>query len=387
MAYCNFARGTKAKYTTLTSIDADTIYFITDTGEILINGVNYGSSDTILALIDEAFKEVDYNKTTGVLTFTKEDGTEATVTLPVLTIKKLDTAESGYSASYQLQNQDGTAIGATINIPKDLVVSDGEVKTVTTADTPYTGAVVGDKYIDLTIANTDNKHIYVPVNDLVDIYKAGNGISVSNNTIAVKLDSSGESFLTVGSSGLKLSGVQSAINTAAATATTKIASKTTGHVTVSSASNSDGSTTYTIAEDDIASAASLTSEISRAEAAEDTIEASVGLNADGSHKTTTGNYTSKATTIAGEISALDTQVKTNADAIAAVKADETYVKNVTVNGVEATIANNTATVTIDGGDIKLDGYTAATSSSTITATDTVNDALGKLAYALTWQEL
>lgn len=62
----------------------------------------------------------------------------------------------------------------------------------------------------------------------------------------------------------------------------------------------------------------LDAEIARAKAAEDTIEASVGLAADGSHVTTSGNYTSAATTVVGEIAALDTQVKINADAIAAI---------------------------------------------------------------------
>ena len=61
----------------------------------------------------------------------------------------------------------------------------------------------------------------------------------------------------------------------------------------------------------------MTTEVNRAKAAEDKIEASVGLAADGSHVTTNGNYTSGATTVVGEIAALDRQVKTNADAIAA----------------------------------------------------------------------
>lgn len=38
---------------------------------------------------------------------------------------------------------------------------------------------------------------------------------------------------------------------------------------------------------------------------------------DGSHVKATGNYTKNATTVVGEIAALDTQVKANADAIAA----------------------------------------------------------------------
>ena len=41
------------------------------------------------------------------------------------------------------------------------------------------------------------------------------------------------------------------------------------------------------------------------------------MAADGSHVNTNGNYTSGATTVVGEIAALDTQVKTNANAIAA----------------------------------------------------------------------
>lgn len=55
---------------------------------------------------------------------------------------------------------------------------------------------------------------YVSVKKLVDVYVAGNGINVASNTISIKIDASGESFLTVGTSGLKLSGVQTAIDTA-----------------------------------------------------------------------------------------------------------------------------------------------------------------------------
>lgn len=72
----------------------------------------------------------------------------------------------GSNGSDMTQN---TLVG-TINIPKDLVVNSGEVKVVTTADTPYQGAVVGDKYIDLVLSSGD--HVYIPVKDLVDVYTA-----------------------------------------------------------------------------------------------------------------------------------------------------------------------------------------------------------------------
>lgn len=108
-----------------------------------------------------------------------------------------------------------------------------------------------------------------------------------------------------------------ALDVKATKAHTEVVAKTDGHVRVAVANSTDGThKVVTISENDIASAAALTTEVNRAKAAEDKIEASVGLAADGSHVKANGNYTSGATTVVGEIAALDTQVKANADAIA-----------------------------------------------------------------------
>lgn len=88
------------------------------------------------------------------------------------------TTTSGYAKTYSL-TKDGTEVGAKINIPKDLVVNKGEVKTVTTANTPYTGAAKGDKYIDLTLNDNTKDHIYIPVKDLVDVYTGKNGSKIN----------------------------------------------------------------------------------------------------------------------------------------------------------------------------------------------------------------
>ena len=56
-------------------------------------------------------------------------------------------------------------------------------------------------------------------------------------------------------------------------------------------------------------------EMLRAIDTEDTIKVAVGLDENGNHKTTTGHYTNKATTVVGEIAALDSQVDANATAI------------------------------------------------------------------------
>ena len=98
---------------------------------------------------------------------------------------------------------------------------------------------------------------------MVKDHIAGNGIAISDtNEISVKRDTASENFLTVGENGVKLSGVQAAINAAAASATTKV-EKTDGgsHITVtSSKSDVDGSVTYQISESDIASATALEAE-------------------------------------------------------------------------------------------------------------------------------
>ena len=99
-------------------------------------------------------------------------------------IKKAAEADAGMAATYQLY-KGAAAVGAKINIPKDMVVSSGSVETCAVADQPVEGLVPGDKYIDLVLANADNSHIYIPVSDLVDKYTGGNGINVNSNVISI----------------------------------------------------------------------------------------------------------------------------------------------------------------------------------------------------------
>ena len=70
----------------------------------------------------------------------------------------------------------------------------------------------------LTITfNTDSgkEAITVNLSSLVDTYTAGNGIAIAGNVVSVKRDPNSEGdFLSVGTAGVKISGVQFAINTA-----------------------------------------------------------------------------------------------------------------------------------------------------------------------------
>lgn len=129
------------------------------------------------------------------------------------------TSSESYSTSYKITQGDTafhnlTEIG-TINIPKDMVISSGSLKTATQSDVTnnlYDNIKIGDKYIDLVIANSNNDHIYIPVTDLVDTYLAGDGLSISNYKFSIKKDVTSENYLNVSSNGLKISGIDSRFN-------------------------------------------------------------------------------------------------------------------------------------------------------------------------------
>ena len=118
--------------------------------------------------------------------FLTTDGTDASwANLPVYSIAKDAQAETGYAHTYHL-TKDGVNVGASINIPKDMVVESGTVETCVQDDVPVQGYVVGDKYIDLVLANTAQNHLYILVSDLIDVYQGSTYIDIVNNTISLK---------------------------------------------------------------------------------------------------------------------------------------------------------------------------------------------------------
>ena len=87
--------------------------------------------------------------------------------------------------------QNDVQVGDTINIPKDYLVKSASVKTVSTANNPVSGYVVGDKYLDFVINTKDStgtdEHLYVLVSDLIDTYTADEStLTLSSNTFSVK---------------------------------------------------------------------------------------------------------------------------------------------------------------------------------------------------------
>ena len=279
-------------------------------------------------------------------------------------VKKVETGlASNVKEAYQLvQTVDGKDTDVQVQIP---VYKDSSLKSVELVDEDDKGTKGQFLKFTYIIEDGSESVVYLDCSKFLVESEFKDGLTVSDSgEVSVLVDADSEDFLSVSASGVKVSGVQDAIDTAvsdakaeligdaaedyntmgkledkiqevdkkASAAHTKVNAKADGHVTVTveAKATADGVaySEVTVAENDIASADDLEAEITRAKAAEDTIEASVGLAEDGSHKTTDGNYTSKATTIAGEIAALDAQVKANADAIDVLNGTDTVTGSV-----------------------------------------------------------
>lgn len=114
---------------------------------------------------------------------------------PAVTLEQLTTATDGMLKTYELK-QYGASLGK-IEIPKDFLVKDAIIGTVTVAGKPYAGAVVGEKYIDFTInakedaEAKDVKHLYIPLNDIFSGLAGSTGdeikVDVNGNIISATL--------------------------------------------------------------------------------------------------------------------------------------------------------------------------------------------------------
>ena len=303
--------------------------------------------------------------------------------------------ESNVKEAYQLLDEDSKVSGETIKIYKDSSLK--EVNLV--------GQELQFTYI---LADGSDSTVGVDVSTFLAESEFKNGLEVVNHVVNVKVDAASEDFLTVGAAGVKLSGVQAAINQAksdligdaaaeyntlgkledkiialdakASSAHTVVNAKDDGHVTVAVVKSEDGThNVVTVSEDDIASATDLTNEIAHRKAV-------TGIDGDAYTKHTTDTIIGEAISLDDADVKLATKLKAVSDAVDGIKGDKNFVKSLTVNNVPADVANNAATVTIDGADIKLDGYTIVSDGSALAPNDTVNAALGKIEYMLTWHE-
>mgnify|MGYP007006847757 CR=1 FL=1 len=104
------------------------------------------------------------------------------VAVPEYTIvAKADAGD--YSAVYQL-TKNGVAVGADINIPKDMVVSSGSVQTFAAGEVPA-GVTEPGTYIVLVLANATSDKLYIKVDDLIEYVTSG---SAEGDMVFVNID-------------------------------------------------------------------------------------------------------------------------------------------------------------------------------------------------------
>ena len=217
------------------------------------------------------------------------------------------------------------------------------------------------KEIEFTWKTVDGetKTDAVSVADFVQVYTAGNGLEMSGNEFAVKVDSESESFLSVGANGVKLAGVQDAIDAAedraAQDATDKAAQALAD--AKSDAATLYAAKTYVGNIPDNYTETNVISYINKK--AEETLAAAQGGSSEtaASVKQQLDNYKSEN----------DTKVNANISAIETINeklatidtdADVNVIEVVKVNGTALTVTEKAVDITVPTALTQLEGWTA-----------------------------
>lgn len=151
------------------------------------------------------------------------NGLKASVTMPVVNV-------TGVAEGDKVLGLSEKKLSSTLNLKYDstakkiqlLGIGDAKIAEIDATDFIKDGMVdnvrfdPASKVLTITFNTVSGKEaITVNLTSLVDTYTAGNGITIAGNVVSVKVDPSSEGdFLSVGTAGVKISGVQSAINTA-----------------------------------------------------------------------------------------------------------------------------------------------------------------------------
>ena len=272
-----------------------------DTTHVAVAGTNVSDQITDIAAtlktVEKSIDAVEKN----ALKYRTVKLTEAEVTeLKDSNVKEAYKVVS-YTGEWVEGTTTGTKVGDVIKIYKDSSVKEiylGSSKDTIDADGTFHKVQEKIPEADLSLnyaymkADGTYAMTSIPVGSFLRESEFKNGLQVINGEVSVKVDGASEGFLTVGTDGVKLSGVQAAINDAIAELNATVESTGDSHVTVN------------------------------------------------------------VTEAAGKITGVT--VSTTGLAL-----DSEVIKHVTVNGVNADVTNNKATVTINGANTAVsDAYVA-----------------------------
>lgn len=197
------------------------------------------------------------------------------------TIVKVTPNDSSTAVSYQLQ-VNGEAKGVTIDIAKDQSIKDIEVldtnATLKDDGTIQAGSPVGSTALCISyiLADGTYKLAKLDYSKFLEETEFSDGLEVKDHKVYVKIDPLSENFLSVSSTGVKITGVQNAINTAVN------AEKTAREAADTEIKNS-------ITQSEQGSTAALNAETQRAKQAEATITSNLSKhtsNYENPHKVT-----------------------------------------------------------------------------------------------------
>ena len=132
-----------------------------------------------------------------------------------------------------------------------------------------------------------------------------------------------------------------------------------------------------------AATTALTAETDARVAQDNKIEESIGLDAEGNHKKTTGNYTKGATTVVGEIAALDTKLKEVSDTLGTgVTIAEGKTVTAQLQALSGTSESNSGDTSVKGAKKYTDGKIEELSLTQVGGADkvitTISQTAGKV---------
>lgn len=294
MARVQFGRGTNAIYTACPEDrKKDMVFFNTDTQEIIINGTAFGFSKTDSEDLAAIKAEVE--------AFFKKD---ATVEGAIDTLKEI--------VNYIETNggQAGDLIALIGGAQAAAEKAQGEVDALE--------EIVGTGFTKTDTVSTQLAAVKATADGAVQEVKDGE----TNGTIIVD-------DIDVKVAGLKSAAYEEktafdAAGTAQSLIDALAGGDSDGNIVKVSVTSLKGEVTEVTVDDSLAATAqSVTDEVNRASEQEDKIEAAVGLNEDGTHKTSEGKYSKSATTIAEEISLVEAQVALNEESINTIDGTDT----------------------------------------------------------------
>lgn len=224
----------------------------------------------------------------------------------------------------------------------------------------------------------------VDLNKLIDVYTAGNGISIDNNAISIKRDATSEAFLTVGADGIKLSGVQTAIDTA------KTAAEKTANDAVKALADGAVATNTANIEAISGNVTSNTTKINQVETDYKAADAQINNKINEINEALTGETNGLTAQIEANKAAIEAEVTRATGTEQALSTKVTSLETTvgdTTKGLVKDVADNKAAITTLNGEESAEGsvknvaksYADAAQAAAIAAA--AQDATGKAAAA------